>query len=50
MSGIDLTDDALAGLSESPQVSDIETGGELVSIAHGLSLIGERDDIEQWVA
>lgn len=30
--------------------SRIETGGELVSIAHGLALIGERDDIEQWVA
>jgi hypothetical chaperone protein len=30
--------------------SRIETGGELVSIAHGLSLIGERDDIAQWVA
>lgn len=28
----------------------IETGGELVSIAHGLALIGERDDIQQWVA
>ncbi|MFC3165053.1 Hsp70 family protein [Ciceribacter thiooxidans] len=28
----------------------IETGGELVSIAHGLALIGERDDITQWVA
>ncbi len=28
----------------------IETGGELVSIAHGLALIGERNDIEQWVA
>lgn len=28
----------------------IETGGELVSIAHGLALIGERDDILQWVA
>ncbi len=28
----------------------IETGGEMVSIAHGLSLIGERDDIEQWTA
>ncbi len=28
----------------------IETGGELVSIAHGLSLIGERDDIAQWAA
>jgi hypothetical chaperone protein len=26
----------------------IETGGELLSIAHGLALIGERDDIEQW--
>jgi hypothetical chaperone protein len=30
--------------------SRIETGGELVSIAHGLALIGERDDIEHWVA
>ncbi|MGV8935974.1 MAG: Hsp70 family protein [Allorhizobium sp.] len=30
--------------------SRIETGGELVSIAHGLALIGERDDILQWVA
>ncbi len=30
--------------------SRIETGGELVSIAHGLALIGERDDIAQWVA
>ncbi|MDI7861233.1 Hsp70 family protein [Rhizobiaceae bacterium n13] len=28
----------------------IETGGELLSIAHGLALIGERDDIEQWTA
>ena len=28
----------------------IETGGELVSIAHGLALIGERDDIYQWMA
>lgn len=28
----------------------IETGGELVSIAHGLALIGERDDIAQWAA
>jgi hypothetical chaperone protein len=28
----------------------IETGGELVSIAHGLALIGERDDISQWTA
>jgi len=26
----------------------IETGGELLSIAHGLALIGERDDIAQW--
>jgi hypothetical chaperone protein len=26
----------------------IETGGELLSIAHGLALIGERDDIGQW--
>lgn len=26
----------------------IETGGELISIAHGLALIGERDNIEQW--
>ena len=28
--------------------SRIETGGELISIAHGLALIGERDDIAQW--
>ena len=26
----------------------IETGGELLSIAHGLALIGEREDITQW--
>jgi hypothetical chaperone protein len=26
----------------------IEAGDELVSIANGLALIGERDDIEQW--
>ncbi|WEX78386.1 Hsp70 family protein [Sinorhizobium numidicum] len=26
----------------------IETGGELLSIAHGLALIGERDDITAW--
>ncbi|MBY4590021.1 MULTISPECIES: Hsp70 family protein [Rhizobium] len=26
----------------------IESGGELLSIAHGLALIGERDDIAQW--
>ncbi|MFS8044757.1 Hsp70 family protein [Rhizobium sp. BR 314] len=28
----------------------IETGGELLSIAHGLALIGEREDISQWTA
>ncbi|MGG6894441.1 MULTISPECIES: Hsp70 family protein [Rhizobium] len=28
----------------------IETGGELLSIAHGLALIGEREDIAQWTA
>lgn len=26
----------------------IESGGELLSIAHGLALIGARDDIENW--
>ncbi|MBY5561967.1 Hsp70 family protein [Rhizobium leguminosarum] len=26
----------------------IESGGELLSIAHGLALIGERDDVAQW--
>ena len=26
----------------------IEAGDELVSIANGLALIGERDDIDQW--
>ncbi|MDR9785570.1 Hsp70 family protein [Rhizobium redzepovicii] len=26
----------------------IESGGELLSIAHGLALIGKRDDIAQW--
>jgi hypothetical chaperone protein len=26
----------------------IESGGELLSIAHGLALIGEREDIGQW--
>lgn len=26
----------------------IESGGELLSIAHGLALIGENDDIERW--
>ncbi len=28
----------------------IETGDELVSIAHGLALIGESDDIDRWCA
>lgn len=28
----------------------IESGDELTSIAHGLALIGERDDIDQWCA
>ena len=28
----------------------IESGGELLSIAHGLALIGERDDIKEWTA
>jgi hypothetical chaperone protein len=28
----------------------IATGGELTSIAHGLALIGEQDDLSQWVA
>jgi hypothetical chaperone protein len=28
----------------------IESGGELLSIAHGLALIGERDDIADWTA
>ena len=28
----------------------IETGDELVSIAHGLALIGEREDIDLWCA
>jgi hypothetical chaperone protein len=26
----------------------IESGGELLSIAHGLALIGERDDERNW--
>ena len=30
--------------------SRIESGGELISIAHGLALIGERDDIADWTA
>ncbi|HSX57261.1 MAG TPA: Hsp70 family protein, partial [Sphingomonas sp.] len=28
----------------------IATGGELTSIAHGLALIGEQADLDQWVA
>jgi hypothetical chaperone protein len=28
----------------------IATGGELTSIAHGLALIGEQDDLDQWIA
>jgi hypothetical chaperone protein len=28
----------------------IESGGELLSIAHGLALIGESDDVRQWAA
>ncbi|QRI64403.1 Hsp70 family protein [Shinella sp. PSBB067] len=28
----------------------IETGGELLSIAHGLALIGESEDVAQWAA
>ncbi|QFY59525.1 Hsp70 family protein [Rhizobium grahamii] len=30
------------------ETDKIETGGELLSVAHGLALIGERDDIDQW--
>nr|WP_316653337.1 Hsp70 family protein [uncultured Gellertiella sp.] len=30
--------------------SRIESGGELLSIAHGLALIGARDDISEWTA
>ncbi|MCO6186658.1 Hsp70 family protein [Rhizobium sp. L1K21] len=30
--------------------SRIESGGELLSIAHGLALIGERDDATAWAA
>ena len=30
--------------------SKIETGGELLSIAHGLAMIGESGDIERWTA
>ncbi|PWE58211.1 hsp70 family protein [Metarhizobium album] len=32
------------------EASRIESGGELLSIAHGLALIGERSDIAQWTA
>ena len=28
----------------------IESGGELLSIAHGLAMIGESGDVEQWAA
>jgi hypothetical chaperone protein len=31
-------------------VERIETGDELISIAHGLALIGARDDIDRWCA
>ncbi len=30
--------------------SRIESGGEMLSIAHGLALIGQRDDIGEWTA
>ncbi|MGE7370047.1 Hsp70 family protein [Neorhizobium sp. NPDC001467] len=30
--------------------SKIETGGELLSIAHGLALIGESGDVQEWAA
>jgi hypothetical chaperone protein len=30
--------------------SKIESGGELLSIAHGLALIGESDDVGEWAA
>ena len=30
--------------------SKIESGGELLSIAHGLALIGESDNVGQWAA
>lgn len=32
------------------ETSRIESGGELLSIAHGLALIGQRDDITEWTA
>ena len=42
---------AVRGLfTERFDASRIESGGELLSIAHGLALIGERDDIGQWTA
>ncbi|MNY78856.1 hypothetical protein D3C86_2192590 [compost metagenome] len=28
----------------------IESGGELLSIAHGLALIGDHEDIGHWTA
>lgn len=31
-------------------VERIATGGELTSIAHGLALIGDQDDLEAWAA
>ena len=42
---------AVEGLfTERFDASRIESGGELLSIAHGLALIGEREDIGQWTA
>ena len=32
------------------EASRIESGGELLSIAHGLALIGESDNVQQWAA
>lgn len=32
------------------EASKIESGGELLSIAHGLALIGESDDVATWAA
>ena len=28
----------------------LESGGELTSIAHGLALMGQADDLDQWTA
>lgn len=40
---------AIRSLFESRFAKDrIESGGELLSIAHGLALIGDRDDIDRW--